>query len=94
MTKWIFDPRLPRSTGFGPVSSPLWPARTLTVSIAHRDQSSSPREPVSVARRSRATGSVSGSCSEAGSGRSEVVLGLGEFLFGGGEFVGQFGWPL
>ncbi|MBB3733883.1 hypothetical protein FHR33_009836 [Nonomuraea dietziae] len=23
--KWIFEPFLPRSTGFGPVSSPLWP---------------------------------------------------------------------
>lgn len=23
-TRWIFDPLLPRSVGFGPVSSPLW----------------------------------------------------------------------
>ena len=42
---WIFDPFLPRSTGFGPVRSPLWPPAALTESIAHRDQSSSPREP-------------------------------------------------
>jgi hypothetical protein len=43
--KWIFDPHLPRSTGFGPVSSPFFKARMFTESIAQRDQSNSPREP-------------------------------------------------
>jgi hypothetical protein len=37
--RWIFDPFLPRSTGFGPVSSPPLAARTLKEPIAHRDQS-------------------------------------------------------
>jgi hypothetical protein len=39
--KWIFNPFLPRSTGFGPVRSPFV-ARMFTESIAQRDQSTPP----------------------------------------------------
>lgn len=49
--KWIFEPFLPRSTGFGPVSSPPIEPRMFTESIAHRDQSSSPRAPSSSSTR-------------------------------------------
>src|ERR1700754_1000105 len=35
---WYLVPALPRSVGLGPVSSPLRLARTLTLSIAARDQ--------------------------------------------------------
>ncbi|EST18415.1 hypothetical protein M878_44675 [Streptomyces roseochromogenus subsp. oscitans DS 12.976] len=44
LIKWIFEPYLPRSTGFGPANSPLFRARTFTESITRRDRSRSPRE--------------------------------------------------
>ena len=44
-SKWYFEPDFPRSVGFGPVSSPPLFARTLTLSKAVRDQSSSPCRP-------------------------------------------------
>ncbi len=49
--KWIFEPFLPRSTGFGPVKSPSLRALMFTEPIAHRDQSGSPRDPSSFRTR-------------------------------------------
>ena len=42
---WIFEPALPRSAGFGPVSGPPFLARTLAASMIAHDQSTSPAAP-------------------------------------------------
>jgi hypothetical protein len=49
-TRWYFEPRLPRSTGFGPMSSPPRLARTLRLSTLARDHSITPSSPSEFSR--------------------------------------------